>query len=102
METAEAILLTSRLMADLRAVHSSESPLKTADRICGQWYARADLASILIALNQLLWDAYNTGNETVCEFWTDMFHDLRNKILEEKNTFSLTEDEISSILTIID
>jgi hypothetical protein len=62
----------------------------------------ASLAINLIALNQLLWDAYNTGNETICEFWTEMYHDLRNKILEEKNTFSLTGDEISSILTIID
>ena len=47
METAESLLLTSRLMHDLRTIQTAESPLKAADYLCGQWYARADLASIL-------------------------------------------------------
>lgn len=47
METAEAILLASRLMHDIKTILSAESPLKAADYLCGQWYARADLASVL-------------------------------------------------------
>ena len=65
-------------------------------------YKAASLAVNLIALNNLCWFFYEKTRESEAEYYSDRFHDLRDKVLSDENIFSLTQDEISAILTIID
>jgi hypothetical protein len=62
----------------------------------------AGISCALIAANNLCWRAHGAFNEEAAEAWGEVYHNLRDKIFSDENEFSLTEQEISDIFTIID